>query len=426
MFIDEVNIKVIAGNGGDGCVSFQRRKYKSRGPADGGDGGRGGSIFLVGDSGYRTLQSFRYKKTYKAASGKQGEKNHRSGASGSDLFLKAPLGTIAYEGNSLIGEILTEGQRLLLAEGGIGGKGNYRFANSRRRSPSFAQKGEPGEIREIKLELKLLADVGLIGYPNVGKSSLVAAISSAKPKIANYPFTTLHPTLGMVENDEQQSFVVADIPGIIEGAHQGRGLGDKFLRHIERTATIVIVIDLAASELDPLLAWKKVVKELAAYDERLLDRHQLTVGNKIDLPIAKQHLGKVEQFFRDKGITFLPVSAITHQGLKKFVQVLGDFVEKNKQVPAETITQKPIMKVYQTWDDPNQVRVQKIGKNKWRLIGKNVVRLILMTDFGNQQAVDYLRVQLARLGVDEILIEAGVKEGDEIDVGSKIFEFKPS
>ena len=292
MFVDEATIHVTGGNGGAGCVSLHREKYKPKGGPDGGDGGRGGSVILRADSGLRTLLDFQWKRHYKARSGTHGQGNNKSGRDGGDIILRVPLGTIAQdETGEVIGELIVDGESLVIARGGSGGRGNARFATPVKKAPLFAEKGEPGEERTVTLELKLLADVGLVGYPNAGKSTLISRISAAKPKIAAYPFTTLKPNLGVVRLDDDRTFVVADIPGIIEGAHKGKGLGDRFLKHIERTAVILHLVDMSGLERpDPPADYEHVRKELSGYGAGLVDRPEIIVGTKADLPEAEPNI----------------------------------------------------------------------------------------------------------------------------------------
>ena len=296
MFIDEVIISVAAGKGGDGAVSFRREKYVPKGGPDGGNGGRGGHIYLEVDQGLSTLSHLRYKRNYKAEAGGSGSGGNKTGRNGADLVIKVPSGTMVWrmDPEVLIADLTEHGDRFLIARGGRGGRGNPNFASATHQTPRYAEKGEPGEKFEVKLELKLLADVGLVGYPNVGKSTFLSVISAAKPKIASYPFTTLHPILGVVEVDEE-SFVVADIPGLIEGAHQGAGLGHEFLRHIERTRLILHLVDLSSVEgRDPLTAFRQINEELKAYSLELADKPQIVVGAKLDLP-RRVRIGRVCQ-----------------------------------------------------------------------------------------------------------------------------------
>jgi GTP-binding protein len=326
VFVDEVEIHVRAGDGGRGCVSFRREKYVPRGGPDGGDGGRGGSVILEADEGLSTLLDFRYQRQYGAARGGHGEGSDRHGANGADLVLRVPVGTVVRERaeGRLLGDLTRHGEQLVVARGGRGGRGNARFATSTRRAPRHAEPGEAGEERGLRLELKLLADVGVVGFPNAGKSTLVAQLSAARPKIADYPFTTLVPTLGLVRLDEHRSFVIADVPGLIPGAAEGRGLGLRFLRHLERTRLLVHLLDLdPATGRDPVDDWRAIQAELQAYSPELAARPQLVAANKVDLEGAAPRLRRVEAFARRQGLTVLPVAARAGRGLDALRAAIG-------------------------------------------------------------------------------------------------------
>jgi GTP-binding protein len=325
-FIDETKIRVFAGDGGRGCVSFRREKYVPRGGPDGGNGGPGGDVIMVADPQLTTLLDLRYQKQYKAGRGQHGMGSDCHGRRGDDRVIHVPVGTIIRDAASdeLIGDLPIAGERVIVAAGGRGGKGNAHFVSSTHRSPRFAQPGEPGEERELEIELRLLADVGIIGLPNAGKSTLIAAISAVRPKIADYPFTTLVPNLGVVGYEEGKSFVIADIPGLIEGAHEGHGLGHKFLRHVMRTHLLIHLID--ASQIDPedpLADWKTVNRELALFDPQLAKKPQIVVANKIDLPDARENVkilaGRLPKEFRP----LYTISAATTENVQKLVQTVG-------------------------------------------------------------------------------------------------------
>ncbi|MBE9542000.1 MAG: GTPase ObgE [Proteobacteria bacterium] len=321
-FIDEARINVIAGDGGRGCVSFRREKYIPRGGPDGGDGGKGGNAILFAKEGMGSLIDFRYKRNYKAKSGTHGKGKNQHGKNGEDLAIPVPLGTLVRD--DATGELLKDfsfpGEQLIVAKGGLGGRGNARFTSSTRQAPRYAQKGQEGEERWFKLELKLLADVGIIGLPNSGKSTLVSVITAAKPKIANYPFTTLNPCLGVVRYGEYKSFVVADIPGLIEGAHQGSGLGTTFLRHIERTRVLIHLIDGSNNaSLNPVKAFKVVNNELKLHNPALTDKPQLIAINKMDLPESRHNYPGIEKYFEDLHLKVYPVSAATGEGIKLLI-----------------------------------------------------------------------------------------------------------
>jgi len=327
MFVDEAIIYVKAGNGGDGCVAFRREKYVPRGGPSGGDGGRGGHVFMESTSQLNTLLDFRYQPRFKAERGGHGEGSQRHGRDGQDLIVRVPVGTVAcdHATGALLHDFVDDGDRFSLARGGRGGRGNARFATPTHQVPREAEPGRPGPERTVRLELKLLADVGLVGLPNVGKSTLISRVSAAKPKIANYPFTTLAPSLGVVSAGEGHSFVMADIPGLIEGAHSGHGLGDQFLRHIERTRVLAHLIDLSEETgRDPVGDFQIIDRELRLYDPQLLRRPQIVVGTKLDALEDPQKLAALEAWCRQQGLKFIAISAVTGEGIDRLIKVLGD------------------------------------------------------------------------------------------------------
>ncbi len=333
-FIDEVKIRVIAGDGGRGCVSFRREKFVPRGGPNGGDGGAGGDVIAVADPQLTTLLDLRYQKQYKAGRGEHGMGKDCHGRRGEDRVIQVPVGTIIRDAASgdLIGDLKTTGQRLVIAAGGRGGKGNAHFVSSTNRSPRFAQPGEPGQDRELEIELRLLADVGIIGLPNAGKSTLIAAISAVRPKIADYPFTTLVPNLGVVGYDDGKSFVVADIPGLIEGAHAGQGLGHKFLRHVTRTALLIHLIDASGLDKnDPLAPWKTINRELELFDPELAKKPQIVVANKIDLPEARAGAKAMAKKLPKAYQPLQLISAATTEGVRQLVRHVGTKLEEIKQ-----------------------------------------------------------------------------------------------
>lgn len=330
-FIDEVKIRVIGGNGGRGCVSFRREKFVPRGGPNGGNGGKGGDVIAMADPQLTTLLDLRYQKHYEAGRGEHGLGKDQHGKTGSDRIIKVPVGTIIRDARTgeLLGDLKTAQQQVVVAAGGRGGKGNAHFVSSTQRSPRFAQPGEPGEDKELEIELRLLADVGIIGLPNAGKSTLIAAISAVRPKIADYPFTTLVPNLGVVGYGEGKSFVVADIPGLIEGAHEGHGLGDKFLRHVTRTSLLIHLLDASSlDEADPLASWKTVNRELELFDPQLKKKPQLVVANKIDLPAAKNGANLLAKRLPKDYQPFHTISAATTEGVGKLVQHVGMRLEE--------------------------------------------------------------------------------------------------
>ena len=333
-FIDEVKIRVIAGDGGRGCISFRREKFIPRGGPNGGNGGKGGDVIALADPQLTTLLDLRYQKQYKAGRGEHGLGKDQHGKTGDDRIIKVPVGTLIRDAGTgeLIGDLKEAGQQVIVAAGGRGGKGNAHFVSSTNRSPRFAQPGEAGGDKELEIELRLLADVGIIGLPNAGKSTLIAAISAVRPKIADYPFTTLVPNLGVVGYGEGKSFVVADIPGLIEGAHEGHGLGDKFLRHVTRTSVLIHLLDASnIDEKDPLAEWKTVNRELELFDPELGKKSQIVVANKIDLPAGKNHVKLLAKKLPKSYQPLHAISAVTTEGVRALVQYVGIRLEEIKQ-----------------------------------------------------------------------------------------------
>ena len=335
-FIDRAKIYVQGGAGGNGCVAFRREKFVPKGGPAGGDGGKGGDVVLVADRNVHTLLDFKYKRHYKAERGRHGEGNKRSGRSGENLEIKVPVGTVVKDAETgeVLGDLTEHGQRLVVAKGGRGGRGNAAFATPTRRAPDFAEPGQPGEERWIELELKLLADVGLVGFPNAGKSTFLSRISKAKPEIADYPFTTLRPILGVAKVGDF-SFVVADIPGLIEGAHQGKGLGHEFLRHIERTKLLLHLIDLTNPEMEPEEAFEKINRELSLYSPELTKKPQIVVGTKIDALVDRSKVERLKKYFKEKGYPFFAVSAVSGEGMKELLNYVASKVKELKEQNAK-------------------------------------------------------------------------------------------
>ncbi|RCW49714.1 MULTISPECIES: GTPase ObgE [unclassified Halanaerobium] len=421
MFIDEVEFTVKAGDGGNGVVSFHREKYIDMGGPDGGDGGDGGSIILEVDEGMNTLADFRYNNIYQAENGKNGAGKNQHGKNGEDLILKVPPGTEVYDADTdefLVD--LKEGQeRFIAAEGGSGGKGNARFKKSTRKAPKFSENGKKGEKRKLRLELKVLADVGLVGYPNVGKSTLISQVSHAEPKIAPYHFTTLHPNLGVVSYGEYQSFVMADIPGIIEGAHKGTGLGDEFLKHLERTKLLVHVIDVSGIEgRDPLDDFDKINYELKKYNDYLFSLPQIAALNKIDLREAEKNIERVKRKLNKKGYEVFPISAVTGEGTKNLVYRIGQLLEdlpKVKSKKEEEIVIKP--------DFKEELYIKKVGKGRYEVLGTVVNDFVEKTDFNNDAAVQRMLRVLKHYNLNEKLKEENVKEKETVVIGPMEFEY---
>lgn len=415
MVIDYVKIKVKAGNGGNGIVSFRREKYVANGGPDGGDGGRGGNVILKVDPSVNTLLDFRYKKEFKAQDGKNGEGARRSGKSGQDLYISVPKGTIVkdIDKGSIVADLSNDGQEFIIAKGGKGGRGNQHFATPTRQVPNFAEAGKQTKEKNIELELKMLADVGLIGFPNVGKSTIISIVSSAKPKIANYHFTTLEPALGVVKPKHGDPFVMADIPGIIEGASQGVGLGIKFLKHIERTRLLLHVIDITGQEgRNPTEDFFKINEELKNYSEKLASKKQIVVANKMDSLSDNSLLEELENVCKDKNLKLFKISAATNQGLDELIEYLSNEL---KNIPKEDIVtiddtyeQDEILE--QEWN------VEKIKEDYYLVTGAPIERLMSKVNVFDIESRQYMQRVLNNMGVMEKLKELGLKDGDVIDI----------
>lgn len=421
MFIDYARIYLKGGKGGDGAVAWRREKFEPSGGPYGGDGGNGGNIILETDEGIRTLMDFRYKRSYKGENGDNGATKRMFGKAGEDIILKVPVGTLVKdeETEGVIVDLKDIGQTYTIAKGGRGGRGNARFATATRQAPNFAEPGTDGDERNIILELKLLADVGLIGYPNVGKSTILSTISAAKPKIANYHFTTLKPNLGVVKVDEGKSFVIADIPGLIEGAHEGIGLGHEFLRHIERTSVLVHVLDISGYEgRDPVEDFYAINKELFQYNEKLKEKPQIIVANKMDIPGAEENLIRVKEEFEPKGYTVLQLSAATSQGLNELKYKLWDVVS-NTEVEYETYDDFHVETVKDE-EDPIIVRKEN---GMYIVEGVFIDRLLRGTHFNNRESVRHFQKVLRDQGVIEQLKELGIQEEEPVYISEYEFEF---
>ncbi len=410
-FVDEATIQCSAGAGGNGSISWHREPYKPNGGPDGGDGGQGGSVILKADRSMATLSWLRDHPHIKADRGGHGKGDRRTGASGEDKVILVPPGTVLYEDEVLIADLAREGDSFVAAKGGRGGRGNARFATPTRRAPDMAQDGEPGETVSFRVELRLLADVGLVGFPNAGKSTLISRISGAKPKIADYPFTTLVPNLGVVSH-EGSAFVVADIPGLIEGAHEGKGLGDRFLRHIRRAAVLVFCVDLAAEDRDPTQDVEVLRGELGAFDPELLERPWLVVATKMD--VARENLPEVQAVYPDA----LAISAVAGEGLNELVPALAKLVAEARAAAPE-----PVGYVrHVVREDP--VRVEK-EDGFWFVKGKRAERAVAATNLENPAAVEKLKQRLVAMGVERLLHEAGAQHGDDVVIGGVSFDFTP-
>ncbi|HFL8300335.1 TPA: GTPase ObgE [Enterococcus faecium] len=433
MFLDQVTIDVKAGKGGDGMVAFRREKYVPDGGPAGGDGGRGGDVILIVDEGLRTLMDFRFNRHFKAQPGENGMSKGMHGRGSEDTYVKVPQGTTVRdaETGALLGDLIENGQTLVVAKGGRGGRGNIRFASPRNPAPEIAENGEPGQERKIELELKVLADVGLAGFPSVGKSTLLSVISSARPKIGAYHFTTLVPNLGMVTTSDGRSFAAADLPGLIEGASQGVGLGTQFLRHIERTRVILHVIDMSGMEgRDPYEDYLAINKELSTYNLRLLERPQIIVANKMDMPDAPENLVKFkEQLNKEKedefadDIPVFPISGVTRQGLDALLNATADLLEVTPEFPLyeEELEEETVH--YGFNPEGPEFQIDRDSDATWILSGEKIEKLFQMTNFDHDETVMRFARQLRGMGVDEALRARGAKDGDLVRIGEFEFEF---
>ncbi len=424
-FVDEARIYVRAGKGGNGIVSFRREKYIPFGGPDGGDGGDGGSVYLVAQEGINTLADFRYNRSYQAESGKAGEGRNKRGSSGADLIVPVPVGTQVFvdETDELIGDLTVDGQRLLVAQGGYHGLGNTRYKSSTNRAPRQCKPGSEGEERYLRLELKLLADVGLVGYPSVGKSSLVASCSAARPEIADYHFTTLTPVLGVVQTDYEKSFVMADIPGLIEGAADGVGLGHDFLRHVERTRLILHIVDASGIEgRDPVEDYYKINKELARYSEKIAKRTQILVANKIDLPSAEEHLPRLKDLAEREGMEFFAISAATRTGVQELIDHVGTWLDA--YVPEPEAEEDDVAVFDQNAEDDEKVTISRNDAGDFIVSGKALEKLVAMTNFNNDEAVRRFQYIWRLKGLDEKLRARGIKEGMTVRIGDMEFDYQ--
>jgi GTPase len=428
MFVDHVKIYVKGGDGGNGLVAFRKEKYIPKGGPAGGDGGKGANVVFQVEEGLRTLMDFRYQRHFKASRGEHGMSKNQHGRGAKDMIVKVPPGTVVMDAESkeIIADLVEHGQTAVIAKGGRGGRGNSRFATPANPAPELSENGEPGQEREVMLELKLLADVGLVGFPSVGKSTLLSVVSSAKPKIAEYHFTTIVPNLGMVETADGRSFVMADLPGLIEGAHSGVGLGHQFLRHIERTRVIVHVIDMAATEgRDPYEDYLTINKELKEYNLRLTERPQIIVANKMDMPNAEENL-KVFKEKLTEDYPIFPISAISSQGLRDLLFAIADKIETTPEFPLveEEVEDTGVHRVmYKHEAKVQNFRITRGPDGAFEVSGAEVEKLFKMTNFQREESINRFARQLRGMGVDEALRERGAKDGDIVRLLEYEFEF---
>ncbi|MEG2652116.1 MAG: GTPase ObgE [Ruthenibacterium sp.] len=421
MFIDTAKISIKAGDGGNGAISFHREKYVAAGGPDGGDGGKGGDVIFAADLNLSTLMDFRYKRKYVAANGEDGGTARCSGRKAQDLVIRVPRGTVVRDAASgLVIADVSGTEPVVLAKGGRGGWGNMHFATPTRQIPRFAKPGKEGEALEIRLELKLIADVGLIGFPNVGKSTMISVISAAKPKIANYHFTTLSPVLGVVKVGEDASFVAADIPGLIEGASEGVGLGHAFLRHVDRCRLLLHVVDVSGSEgRDPQEDFEKINQELARFSAQLAQRPQLVLGNKCDIATPEQ-IEAFRAFIEGKGLVFLPVSAATRQGLDKLP---GMVYERLQTLPPIVMYEPEYIRPDLSLVDARAFTVTREDEHAWRVEAPFLVRILESADVDDYESLQYFQKQLADSGVLDQLVEMGVEEDDTIRIDDFEFDY---
>lgn len=415
MYTDYTKIFVKSGNGGNGAISFRREKYVAAGGPDGGDGGKGGDVYFITDKDSNTLINFRYNKKFKAENGQNGSGARCNGKQGQDLYIKVPIGTVVKDAETgeIVADLSEEDSKELVLQGGRGGKGNTHFATSTRQAPRFAQSGEKGIEKELILELKSLADVGLVGFPNAGKSTFLSVVTDAKPKIADYPFTTLNPNLGVVKTDDENSFVIADIPGLIEGASDGIGLGIQFLRHIERTRLILHLIDVSGFQgRNPVDDFYSINNELKNYSEKLTKKKQIIVATKLDVAQDDTLYKELEKVAKKEGLEIFKISSITKQGLKELLVRVEELL---KEIPKENLIELNQRKVYKLNEDKNEFQIVR-EEDMYVVIGPAVEKLMSRVNLEDTESMYYFQRKLDELGVNEALKEAGVKEGDTVKV----------
>ena len=424
MFVDRVKIYIESGSGGNGAVSFRREKYVPNGGPDGGDGGKGGDIIFEVDEGLNTLMDFRHQKHFKAERGEDGKKKKCNGKNGKDLIIKVPPGTIIKEAETgkIMADMTGETKSKVLLKGGKGGRGNQHFATASRQAPRYAERGQEGKGYWVILELKVIADVGLVGFPNAGKSTLLSVLTNAEPKIADYPFTTLHPNLGVVRNPYGRDFVIADIPGIIEGAHQGIGLGHDFLRHIERTKILLHMVDVASIEgRNPAEDVEKINFELKAYNEELLKRPQIIVANKIDVMENENNLNLLKETYETKGIKVIPISAATQKGLKDLLIEISKILDQVDEEPVK------FEEDFDYFEEPEEIKepftIKKISSSYYVVEETGVEKVIGYTNFESEKGFAFFQKYLRDKGIIDALEKAGIQEGDTVKIYDLEFEY---
>ena len=420
MFTDQVEIHVKSGKGGDGMVHFHREKFIPRGGPDGGDGGKGGDVVFEVKTTLNTLSSFRQNQKFRAEEGAKGGPSQMTGRNGKDLVIYVPPGTVLFDADTgeLIGDLTEPGQTLTLLKGGRGGRGNQHFATSRNQTPRTAEKGEPAQEKRLRLELKLIADIGVIGVPNAGKSTLLSVLTNAKPKIAPYPFTTLEPNLGVANVDDHTTVVLADIPGLIEGASHGAGLGHDFLRHIQRTRVLIHLLD-GLSE-DPVADYSQINSELSLFDANLARKPQIVALNKIDQPDVQERLGEIQQKFKELKVELMTVSALARTNTR---ELLIRAYQKLEEAPLVETVEAPLP-VYKPKEDPREFAVTREGTNEWRISGVAIERAASMTYWQHDGSVRRFQKIMETLGVEEALRKAGVQEGDTVAIGEFELEWQ--
>ena len=420
MFIDQADIFVRSGNGGNGMVHFHREKFVSRGGPDGGDGGKGGNVIIEVRAAMNTLAEYRHNMRFLAEDGKGGGPNNMSGRNAEDLIIPVPPGTVIFDSltGELLGDMTEPGQQLLVCKGGRGGRGNQHFATSRNQAPRTGEKGEPCEEKQLRLELKLIADIGIIGVPNAGKSTLLSVLTNAKPKIGDYPFTTIEPNLGVARVDEETTVVLADIPGLIEGASQGAGLGHDFLRHIQRTRVLIHLLDGLSA--DPMADFSQTNGELALFDPNLSQKPQIVALNKMDQPDAQALFPKLRRELKKHGYDLLPVSAMARTDIR---ELLFKAVNKLASTPLLQDTEAPLP-VYRPKEDPKQFIITREGSNEWRVAGAGIERTAKMTYFEHSGSLRRFQRLMETLGIEAALREAGVRDGDTVMIGDHELEWQ--